>query len=37
MRANAGWQQMAGHALAHLGLSEDDYCDLREEVTTLVR
>jgi HD-like signal output (HDOD) protein len=36
MRTNAGWQQMADRVLAHLGLSEDDYCDLREEVTTLV-
>ena len=37
MRANAGWQLMADRVLVHLGLSEDDYCDLREEVTTLVR
>ncbi|EXI85031.1 MAG: HDOD domain protein [Candidatus Accumulibacter sp. BA-94] len=36
MRANAAWQQMADRVLACLGLSEDEYCDLREEVTTLV-
>jgi len=36
MRANATWQQMADGVLAYLGLSEDEYRDLREEVTTLV-
>lgn len=36
MRSNSSWGRMADPVLLHLGLQEDEYCDLREELTTLV-
>lgn len=35
LRSNSAWERMGGPALDHLGLHDDDYCDLREELTSL--
>jgi len=36
LRSNSSWERMGDRALAHLGLQEDEYCDLREDLTTTV-
>jgi len=36
LRSNSSWERMGDRALDHLGLQEDEYCDLREDLTTMV-
>ena len=36
LRSNSGWGLIGDRAMAHLGLDEDDYHDLREELAELV-
>lgn len=36
LRSNSGWERIGARALDHLGLQEDEYCDLREDLTKLV-
>jgi HD-like signal output (HDOD) protein len=36
LRSNSSWERMGDRSLDHLGLQEDEYCDLREDLTTMV-
>lgn len=37
MRSNPEWARMSDRVLAHLGLQETEYLDLREELATMIR
>jgi HD-like signal output (HDOD) protein len=37
LRDTSAWARMGSQALEHLGLTDGEYCDLREDLTAMVR